>query len=353
MSEPDIAIIRRDGCVCFGVLKICGKEIRSTFLAFKDEEKAVEVYKYLVENHEDWILSCHHLVQYEDEWLVALECSKNILTYFREKMEGWESENRNQSEWFSYIKEDFVKILKDLVSIWAKIDRGINTKSLAKTIFITNSGGAVKFLPNVNASDEPMEGGIDALKHLMSCIINMPFESVIRNYENFNMPNELLCFLSLLDCQNLKFVSLPFLLDAPLFWRPVDKFNFIVHLDHKIKRREISEYYFDACLSYLGKNKYTYKWESLVQQNPVLGSIYNHQPNAYHCFRHCSVVRYCSNVYRHYNDNGTQRISIVGIENELSTLLPCLYIHLFEGLIRYARLHRYQGFWTSILSGNI
>ncbi|MBA0702892.1 hypothetical protein Goari_026761, partial [Gossypium aridum] len=38
---------------------------------------------------------------------------------------------------------------------------------------------------------------------------------------------------------NGKYMSLAFLLDAPLFWRLVDKFHFIINLEHMMKREEI------------------------------------------------------------------------------------------------------------------
>ncbi|MBA0877534.1 hypothetical protein Goshw_000962 [Gossypium schwendimanii] len=46
MSEPGCAIIDGDDSVHYGVLKISGKEISSTFLPFKDEEKALELYTH-------------------------------------------------------------------------------------------------------------------------------------------------------------------------------------------------------------------------------------------------------------------------------------------------------------------
>ncbi|MFQ6642294.1 hypothetical protein Gotur_018418 [Gossypium turneri] len=62
MSEPDCAIIKQDDSVYYGVLMISRKEISSTFLPFKDEEKGLELYTHLVERHDNWILSCHHLI---------------------------------------------------------------------------------------------------------------------------------------------------------------------------------------------------------------------------------------------------------------------------------------------------
>ncbi|MBA0747329.1 hypothetical protein Gogos_004251 [Gossypium gossypioides] len=119
-------------------------------------------------------------------------------------MERWESSNRNQHEWFNYISEDFSKILKDMACIWAKINKSIYTQDPIKSIFITNFGGRVNFLPNLNASDQPMEGDSDELKYLMNYIVNMPFGSIIQNYQNFNIPKELSCFLTQVDFRNLK-----------------------------------------------------------------------------------------------------------------------------------------------------
>ncbi|TYI21530.1 hypothetical protein ES332_A06G043800v1 [Gossypium tomentosum] len=319
MSEPYFENMKEDTGVYYGVLKISGKEISSTFLPFKDEEKALELYTHLVEHHDNWILSCHHLVRYQDEWLVGLEYSKNIVTYFREKMEVWESSDRNQHEWFNYISEDFVKILKDIACFGLK---------------------GVKFLPNLNVSGQPIEGDIDELKYLMNYIVNMPFGSIIQNYENFNMPNEL---------------SFPvFLLDVPLFWRPVDKFHFIINLDHMMKRGEIMQGFIDRCL-FLLRKKYSYKWMSVVKCDPVLKSVLEHPESHYPTNSLSSVVQYSSNVYLHYNDNITVEISIINIESELSTLLPELYLHLFEGLINYAisNKSRHPVFSKSIISENI
>ncbi|KAH1057565.1 hypothetical protein J1N35_035630 [Gossypium stocksii] len=189
-------------------------------------------------------------------------------------MEVWKSSDRNQREWFNYISEDFGKILKDVACIWAKSNKSIYTQNPMNSIFITNFGGG-------------------------------------------------------------KYMSPAFLLDAPLFWRPVDKFHFIINLDHMMKRGEIKQRSFDRCLFFLRK-KYSYDWMLVVKRDPVLKSILEHPESNYAIDSLSCVVRYCSNVYRHYNDNITAKISIINIESELSTLLPELYLHLFEGLMRYA-----------------
>ncbi|MFQ6651572.1 hypothetical protein Gotur_023846 [Gossypium turneri] len=44
-----------------------------------------------------------------------------------------------------------------------------------------------------------MEGDIDELKYLINYIVNKSFGSIIQNYKNFNMLNELSCFLTQLD----------------------------------------------------------------------------------------------------------------------------------------------------------
>ncbi|MBA0756342.1 hypothetical protein Gogos_022343, partial [Gossypium gossypioides] len=132
-----------------------------------------------------------------------------------------------------------------------------------------------------------------------------------------------------------KYLSPAFLLDAPLFWRPIDKFHFIINLDHTIKRGEIKLPGLDKYLNML-KKKYSYDWVLAVKSDPVLKSIFEHAEFSYSTKSFSSLVRYCSNVYRHYNDNITQKISIIDIENKLSRQLPELYLHLFEGLINYA-----------------
>ncbi|KAG4194169.1 hypothetical protein ERO13_A06G037232v2 [Gossypium hirsutum] len=144
MSEPYCENMKEDAGVYYGVLKISGKEISSTFLPFKDEEKALELYTHLVEHHDNWILSCHHLVRYQDEWLVGLEYSKNIVTYFREKMEVWESSDLNQHEWFNYISEDFIKILKDIACFGLKVIRAF-TRKIRRSLYssLISVGGKV------------------------------------------------------------------------------------------------------------------------------------------------------------------------------------------------------------------
>ncbi|KAK5824195.1 hypothetical protein PVK06_018963 [Gossypium arboreum] len=151
-----------------------------------------------------------------------------------------------------------------------------------------------------------------------------------------------------------KYISPAFLLDAPLFWRPVDKFHFIINLDHMMKRGEIMQGFIDRCL-FLLRKKYSYKWMSVVKCDPVLKSVLEHSESHYPTNSLSSVIQYCSNVYLHYNDNITAEISIINIKSEFSTLLPELYLHLFEGLINYAignksryRMGALVNTWSSI-----
>ncbi|MBA0625812.1 hypothetical protein Godav_003571 [Gossypium davidsonii] len=53
------------------------------------------------------------------------------------------------------------------------------------------------------------------------------------------------------------YTSLAFLLDALLFWRPINKFYFIINMDHMMKREEIWWRNLDKCLNILQK-KYSY-----------------------------------------------------------------------------------------------
>ncbi|MBA0753948.1 hypothetical protein Gogos_022113, partial [Gossypium gossypioides] len=101
-----------------------------------------------------------------------------------------------------------------------------------------------------------------------------------------------------------EYTSLAFLLDVFLFWRPVDKFYFIINLDHMMKREEIQWRHLDKCLNILQK-KYSYDWVLAMKRDPVLKSIFKHTESSCLTNSYASVVRYCFNVYCHYNDNIT------------------------------------------------
>ncbi|MBA0755069.1 hypothetical protein Gogos_020002, partial [Gossypium gossypioides] len=99
-----------------------------------------------------------------------------------------------------------------------------------------------------------------------------------------------------------KYMSPAFLLDAPLFWRPVDNFHFIINLDHMIKREEIWWHNLNKCLNMLQK-KYSYDWVLAVKHDSVLKSIFENAESNCPINSYPTIVRYYSNVYRHYNDN--------------------------------------------------
>ncbi|TYH65330.1 hypothetical protein ES332_D06G049200v1 [Gossypium tomentosum] len=104
-----------------------------------------------------------------------------------------------------------------------------------------------------------------------------------------------------------KYMCPAFLLDAPLFWRPVDKFHFIINLDHMMKREEIWWRNLDKCLN-ISQKKYPYDWVLAVKCDLVLKSIFENAESNYPTNSYASVVRYCSNVYRYYNDNITPKV---------------------------------------------
>ncbi|MBA0701052.1 hypothetical protein Goari_026780, partial [Gossypium aridum] len=86
-----------------------------------------------------------------------------------------------------------------------------------------------------------------------------------------------------------KYMSLAFLLDLPLFWRPVDKFHFIINLDHMMKRGEIRRQQLNKYLKMLQK-KYSYNWVLAVKRDPVLKSIYEHAKSRLPTNSYASVV---------------------------------------------------------------
>ncbi|TYH65333.1 hypothetical protein ES332_D06G049300v1 [Gossypium tomentosum] len=104
-----------------------------------------------------------------------------------------------------------------------------------------------------------------------------------------------------------EYMSLAFLLDAPLFWRPIDKYYFIINLNHMMKREEIWWYNLDKCLNMLHK-KHLYDWVLAVKCDSVVKSIFEHAESTCPTNSYASVVRYCSNVYCHYNDNITPKV---------------------------------------------
>ncbi|MBA0636108.1 hypothetical protein Godav_029591 [Gossypium davidsonii] len=104
-----------------------------------------------------------------------------------------------------------------------------------------------------------------------------------------------------------KYMSPAFLLDVSLFWRLVDKFHFIINLDHMMKREEIWWRNLDKCLNILQK-KYSYDWVLVVKRDPVLKSIFEHAESSYPTNSFASLIRYYSNGYRYYNDNITPKV---------------------------------------------
>ncbi|MBA0758354.1 hypothetical protein Gotri_021359, partial [Gossypium trilobum] len=70
-------------CLYQGVLKFSSEEIRSNFLPYKDKMVALSIYKFLDEHYNyDDILRFHQLVYYENEWLLVLEHSENVVMHF-------------------------------------------------------------------------------------------------------------------------------------------------------------------------------------------------------------------------------------------------------------------------------
>ncbi|MBA0810116.1 hypothetical protein Gohar_002136, partial [Gossypium harknessii] len=73
-----------------------------------------------------------------------------------------------------------------------------------------------------------------------------------------------------------------------------------------MKRKEIWWHNLYKCLN-IFQMKYSYDWVLAVKRDPVLKSIFEHAESSYPTNSFASVVRYCSTVYRYYNDNITPK----------------------------------------------
>ncbi|KAH1030158.1 hypothetical protein J1N35_046215 [Gossypium stocksii] len=134
-----------------------------------------------------------------------------------------------------------------------------------------------------------MNDDIEELKKLMNIIISYPFVSDKPDYDRFNLSPELRCFLHYLN----------------------------------------SEFFAN-----LGD------WVHALYNKRVLYKVYHHSQKSYDFLRAAAVVRFCSNVFWHYNNYAIEcwerTIGKIGIVRKLSEALPNLFIVLFDGCINHA-----------------
>ncbi|KAK9030393.1 hypothetical protein V6N11_031820 [Hibiscus sabdariffa] len=294
----------------------------------------------LVNDRDDNTVSPHQIIYHEGKFLVALEDLKPVHDHFLNKMHSWrETGLHDENSWFNFVEADIRNLLKNVLRIlFNGIDKGTYNDlhaDLATNILISNSGEHVKLLP---LSVTPNSGvDLDQLRILVSKMIGLPFKlTEISKNSRFNLPGELSTLLSLLNNNNLLFVSPKFLLKPPFVWSTKDKIDFIQNLDHLIKMKTIVALDLDKVLEKDGILK---DWKMLVEKNSIFKAMlgYDSYPRA------IDLVRFCGNAYRHYNDESYRHLRTCylekfEIEKELAIVFPEIYLKLFGGLFEYARL---------------
>ncbi|MFQ6642209.1 hypothetical protein Gotur_018132 [Gossypium turneri] len=148
-----------------------------------------------------------------------------------------------------------------------------------------------------------MNDDIEELKKLMDVIINYPFGSDKPDYDRFNFSLELRCFLRYLKSEFLDYMGPKCLLDSPFIWGDTNKCRFLINLDYLLKRGDYSR-------------------------------------KSYELLSVAAVVRFCSNVFQHYNEYadeyGERKIGKIKIVRKLSEALRNLFVDLFDGCINHA-----------------
>ncbi|KAG4140564.1 hypothetical protein ERO13_D06G025800v2 [Gossypium hirsutum] len=349
MDVPHCVINDYNSDTCKGVLKFLNKEIPSTFLTYEDERAALRMYEFLIRHaNDDDLLRCHQIACHEKKCLLAFEDCLNIMEFFEEQKSDWKRRcsKRSRASWFSYIRKDFVKIFQDAARIWARKAgksrcKSIYTENPIKCLFVTMNGSQcrVKVLPNLDGPRSKMNDDIEELKNLMDVIINYPFGSDKPDYDRFNLSPELRCFLRCLKSEFLDYISPRCLLDSPFIWGDADKCRFLINLDYLLKRRAIDLNNFNYSLDESSDGNLS-NWIDALYNKPVLYKVYDYSRNSYKLLTAAAVVRFCSNVFRHYNqyadECGERKIGKIRIVRKLSEALPNLFVDLFDGCINHA-----------------
>ncbi|XVF18229.1 hypothetical protein REPUB_Repub11eG0003400 [Reevesia pubescens] len=329
-----------------------------SFLSFKDDQEASRMHDCLMScNHANIVRSFGIFPHGDKEWLVAVEPIEPIESYFMRVKKDWESKSYQGSiatykaSWWNYINDDFIDIfqkVKRALCTLIEDEKFINqwiiyTNNPEKCLMISIADNRVKFLPNGKANKS--KGiDIDKMQQFLSHFIGLPFGlNDVAADSDFKLPNELLSFLHNLSNDNLKFVGPKFLLGAPFGWQEIEGYKFIINLDDLLKRHVIEKKFLDEKLQ-CGHE--AGKWASNLPKYPVLSQIYNFSglsngTTAKYVLA-VDVVRYCSNVYRHYNDENykgvrTKFLERSEIEKELRAAIPDLYVNLYDALLLYAK----------------
>ncbi|KAK8674925.1 hypothetical protein V6N13_033001 [Hibiscus sabdariffa] len=120
----------------------------------------------------------HHRLHYKDkdEWLIAVEASQTVYSYFDDMRVKWRPSKRlsrfaQRSEWFKHIKDHFEAIFQSTAKIWSTLidetnHRSIYTNCPEKCLWFTNDG-KVKVLPNLDQGASLSSNDIDRLQQFI------------------------------------------------------------------------------------------------------------------------------------------------------------------------------------------
>ncbi|TYH65103.1 hypothetical protein ES332_D06G033700v1, partial [Gossypium tomentosum] len=118
-----------------------------------------------------------------------------------------------------------------------------------------------------------------------------------------------------------------------------DKCWFLINVDYLLKRGVFElnnfNYSLDKCLDGNLSN-----WVHALYNKPVLYKVYDYSRKSYKLLSDVAVVRFCSNVFWHYNEYtdecGERKIGKIRIVRKLSETLLNLFVDLFDSCINHA-----------------
>ncbi|KAK8674861.1 hypothetical protein V6N13_032946 [Hibiscus sabdariffa] len=321
-----------------------GQRNDSTFLAYQTKEESDNMHHALLCRSDNNSLLYHHRLHYKDkdkdEWLIAVEASQTVYSYFDDMRVKWRPSKRlsrfaQRSEWFKHIKDDFEAIFQSTAKIWSTLidetsHRSIYTNCPEKCLWFTNDG-KVKVLPNLDHGASSSSNDIDRLQQFMMQIITMPFGHT-GDYtiyqENYNLSRDLKSFLFHATDKNLAYVSPRFLLGSQSFVMDAsERSKFIVNLEVLLQQHAIDETDFFYYISELSRHSLK-QWmvKPTVQKDTVFSAILYYKRNSYQCPG--DIIRFCNNAFKHCNDH-LRNTGVLGhhkkdIESRLSIAFPCL-----------------------------
>ncbi|KAK8555973.1 hypothetical protein V6N13_070046 [Hibiscus sabdariffa] len=315
-------------------------------------EEAQDIYSYLSNPCTGDVVLCRHRpLNHGNQGFIAIEDVETLLTYFSREYDGWISGRRNLSRaetranWFKHIRRrfNFKEIFRDVARIWLTLITKANYAytTSGEDCLLINNKGQVKIVSKFDnsISAQPNANAIDQLRNLMIRVISLPFgqngpSDYMRRRQDYALGYVIESFLDNLVASNLMYVGPNFLLGAHEFcFFQNDKSRFIINLDEMIKRGDINEIELSKSMKTICA---LMGWRQRVKtcSDRELFTIFNYSEPSYRLHR-ASVIRFCSNVYRHCHNHSNQRFERPDVENKLTVVLPDLYIGLFEALIHY------------------